>query len=122
MMTEAYLTVGDLGKYYGEVVDQIGSISQVSWVLKNAKICVKQIKFALEAKNVLSNPQMPINFGLVELNKDSDVHTIHEKLMVSSNWFDTNGLGPIYAENAISVIPLHNQDIVRDMRERRGRF
>ena len=29
MMTEAYLSVEDLKKYYGDVTDQIGSISQV---------------------------------------------------------------------------------------------
>ena len=29
MMTEAYVPVADYGKYYGEVVDQIGSVSQV---------------------------------------------------------------------------------------------
>ena len=28
-MTEAYVPVADYGKYYGEVVDQIGSVSQV---------------------------------------------------------------------------------------------
>jgi len=39
MMTEAYLSIEDLKEYYGEVRDQIGSISQ-----------------------------MPINFGLVEMS------------------------------------------------------
>jgi len=38
MMTEAYVPVADYGKYYGEVVDQIGSVSQ-----------------------------MPMNFGLIEM-------------------------------------------------------
>ena len=39
-MTEAYVPVADYGKYYGEVVDQIGSVSQVCPLRNSINLCL----------------------------------------------------------------------------------
>ena len=43
MMTEAYLSVEDLKKYYGEVRDQIGSISQVMKLMMGTSLSLEMI-------------------------------------------------------------------------------
>lgn len=58
MMTEAYLPVEDLGKYYGEVEEQIGSISQ-----------------------------MPINFNFISTFRSSEdltAQNVNQKISIST--------------------------------------